>query len=195
MAVRVCGVFRILLGTTPTYLYGNSMATDYDYDQTPPKKVKQTSTDSCWAAAFECILDAIGASNKKTEKELVATYGQTSSGGITPEQLSKIAKDFGFVFNVFWNKADAAVFSDKFVMGQLKSVGPILAAPKITTSTPIFFHAQVIWGVHYMTVGDIGTKNALMYTMNPDGGKYSLYQISYFQDNLPMFTCWKNKGS
>lgn len=171
------------------------MATDYDYDLNPPKKVAQKSVDSCWAAAFECILDAIGASNKKTEKELVAEYGQTSDGGISPEQLSVIAGKFGFLFNVFWKKSDSAVFTDKFVIDRLKQTGPLLAAPKITSSGPVFFHAQVIWGVHYLTPGDVGTDRALMYTMNPDGGKYSLYPISYFTTNLPMFTCWKNSGS
>jgi hypothetical protein len=173
------------------------MATDYDYQLNPPKKVKQNNYATCWAAAFESILNATGNSNKKTEAELVSQYGAAwAGGGITPKDLGNVAANFGFLFNIFLNKADTVIFTDKFIKDRLKQSGPLLVAPKITTSGPFpWYHAQVIWGVKYLTMGDYQSGGALLDTMNPADGKYALYPISYFTSNLPMFTCWKNAGS
>jgi hypothetical protein len=173
------------------------MATEYDYELNPPKKVKQKSYATCWAAAFESILDAAAVSDKKTEDELVSQYGVSQAGGgIRPVDLGNVARKFGFLFNIFLDKQDTVVFTDKFVMERLKQSGAMLAAPKITTSGPFpWYHAQVIWGVKYLTSSDIGSSTALLSTMNPADGKYALFPISYFTTNTPLFTCWKNVGA
>lgn len=170
------------------------MATDFDYELNPPKRVKQKSYATCWAAAFESILDAAAVSNKKTEDELVASYGvPQAGGGIRPVDLGHVARTFGFLFNIFLDKADTVVFNDKFIVERLRQTGAILAAPRITTSGPFpWYHAQVIWGVKYLTNADVGTSQALLSTMNPADGKYALFPISYFTTNTPLFTCWKN---
>ncbi|AGA25307.1 papain-like cysteine protease family protein [Singulisphaera acidiphila] len=170
------------------------MATDFDYELNPPKKVKQKSYATCWAAAFESILDAAAVSNKKTEDELVSDYGVAQAGGgIRPIDLGNVAKNFGFLFNIFVDKKDTVVFTDKFLIERLKQSGAVMAAAKISTSGPFpWYHAQVIWGVKYLGTSDIGSSNALLSTMNPADGKYALYPISYFTTNTPLFTCWKN---
>lgn len=173
------------------------MATDYDYQLNPPKKVKQKKYATCWAAAFECLLDACAVSNKQTEDELVAEYGNAQvGGGIRPVDLETVARKFGFLFNTFLDKDDAVVFKDSFVMERLKQSGPVLAAPRVTSAVAggAWYHAQVIWGVQYSIKADIGTNLALLNTMNPADGNYALFPISYFSGNTPMFTCWKNAG-
>lgn len=172
------------------------MATQFDYQLNPPKRVKQAKYATCWAAAFESILDATANSNKKTEKELVDQYGAAwAGGGISPANLETVAKGFGFLFNTFLDKTEARVFSDKFVRDRLKQSGAILAAAKITTTSPPWYHAQVIWGVRYLTDGDAAAGNAILDTMNPADGQYAIYPLSYFTGNTPAFTCWRNAGN
>jgi len=173
------------------------MATDSDYELNPLKRVKQANYATCWAAAFESILDAAAVSNKKTDAEVVSAYGVPQvGGGIRPGDLGNVAKQFGFLFNRFLDKSETVIFSDRFVVERLRQSGAILAAPKITTSGPFpWYHAQVIWGVKYLTNSDVGTSNALLSTMNPADGKDALFPISYFTTNTPLFTCWKNSGA
>jgi hypothetical protein len=170
------------------------MATDSDYDLNPPKLVKQQSWATCWAAAFECVLDAAAISNRKTESELVATYANKVGGGINPGVLGDIAKDFGFIFNIFLDDSDTPTFSDRFIIERLKGSGAFLAASKVANlgNGAPGYHAQVVWGVLYMLPQDIGTSLALVHTMNPGRGAYEYYPLQYFQKNTPLFTCWRN---
>src|SRR5262249_34914842 len=108
--------------------------------------------------------------------------------------LVKVGKSFGFLTNVYKDKIDTAPFTDTFVLERLKQAGYFLACPQVPVSGPgMFFHCQVIWGVHY--IGQSTLANALLHTMNPMNGMYELYPVSYFTDNTPLFTCWKNVGS
>jgi hypothetical protein len=170
------------------------MAIDADYELNPPRRVKQKNWATCWAAAFESILDATANSNKQTEKQLVASYANKTGGGIKPGILGDIAKDFGFIFNIFLEPKDTIVFSDRFIIERLKQGGALLAAPRVANlgNGEPGYHAQVIWGVQYLMQSDIGTGQALIHTMNPADGKYALYLHSYFSTNTPLFTCWKN---
>jgi Papain-like cysteine protease AvrRpt2 len=170
------------------------MATESDYVLNPPKKVKQKSWATCWAAAFESILDATANSDKKTEQELVDKYANQVGGGIQPKVLGDIAKDFGFIFNIFLDSSETRVFSDSFIIERLKKGGALLAAPKVLNLAGGMpgYHAQVIYGVTYLSDSDKGTGNALINTMNPATGAYALYPLSYFTTNTPLFTCWKN---
>jgi hypothetical protein len=170
------------------------MATDYDYQLNPPRKVKQQNTATCWAAAFESLLASLAYSPQKTEKELVKEYGvQSAGGGIRVATLEDIARKFGFIFNSFDAGSAASVFTDRFILERLKKSGPILAAAYVTNqgATP-WFHAQVIWGVEYQVNQDVGTGLALLDTMDPAGGKYAMYLLQYFTQHVPLFTCWRN---
>lgn len=170
------------------------MATDYDYELNPPRRVKQTRWATCWAAAFESVLASVGASDQKTEKQLVERYGSgLAGGGIRPGKLATIADDHGFIANTWLDGEDTRVFSDRFVLDRLQQAGPILAACKVMNlgGAP-GYHAQVIWGVHYLSERDIGSDDVLLLTMNPANAKYEMYPIRYFRRNTPLFTCWLN---
>jgi hypothetical protein len=170
------------------------MATDSDYQVNPPKRVKQHSWASCWAAAFESVLNANSMSNQMLEIDIANAYSDLAGNGITPDGLALVAHDFGYIFNRF--NDDASLFSDAFVMERLQKCGAFLAACKITNPSGSdgikWGHAQVIWGITYMMNSDIGTGLALLNTMNPATGVYEMYPISYFRNNLPLFTCWRN---
>ena len=170
------------------------MATEYDYQLNPPKRVKQQSRATCWAAAFESMLATLAYSPQLTEKELVDAYGvKWAGGGLRVKTLETIAQRFGFIFNSFDSTAAKSTFTDRFMMERLQKAGPVLAAAYVTSmgGAP-WFHAQVIWGVTYMIQQDIGTGNSLLNTMNPADGKYALYPLWYFTKNVPLFTCWRN---
>jgi hypothetical protein len=170
------------------------MATESDYDLNPPKLVKQGSWASCWAAAFESVFDAVAISSRKTEAELVAKYANKVGAGINPGVLGDIAKDFGFIFNIFLDDSETRVFSDRFIIDRLKATGAFLAAPKVANlghGAP-GYHALVVWGIMYMMQEDIGTSLALVHTMNPARKAYEYYPLQYFQKNTPLFTCWLN---
>lgn len=170
------------------------MATESDYELNPPRRVQQARWATCWAAGFESILASVGVSDQKSEKQLVERYGSgMAGGGIRPATLKTIAGDYDFIANTWLDGEDTQLFSDKFVKERLQSAGPMLAACKIMNlGGQPGYHAQVIWGVHYLTERDIGSNDALLLTMNPANAKYELYPIRYFRSHTPLFTCWQN---
>ncbi len=170
------------------------MATDYDYELNPPSRVKQARWATCWAAAFESIFATVGLSSQMTEAQLAARYGNArAGGGIRPGTLKTIADDFDFIANTWLDGEDTSIFTDNFVKERLRHNGPMLAACHVMNlgGAP-GYHAQVIWGVHYLTNADVNAGDALLLTMNPANAKYELYPIGYFKRNTPLFTCWQN---
>jgi hypothetical protein len=104
------------------------MAIDADY-LNPPKRVKQQKWATCWAAAFESILDATANSNKQTERggDVRQPHRRQDQTGV----LGDIAKDFGFVFNIFLEPKDTIVFSDRFIIERLKQGGAPPCRPEV----------------------------------------------------------------
>lgn len=177
------------------------MATNSDYELNPPRLVRQKDLDTCWACCMSALLTANMAPEKATEDALVAKYATTPTGGITIPKLKVVAKDFGYLFNAFENTADArSILSDKFIIDRLRGNGMLMAAWRVhdpAKPNEVFFHAQIVWGVVYMSNQDIGTERALAHTMNPWTAKYESYPLFsvYRSDNMPLFTCWPNTRS
>jgi hypothetical protein len=177
------------------------MATDYDYELNPPKLSKQKGLDSCWACCMSALLAANMSRRKASEDDLVKQYATTPTGGVTIPKLQVIAKDFGYLFNAFEGVADArSTLTDRFIVDRLRSNGMLMAAWRIhdpAKPREVFFHAQIVWGVIYLSTQDIGSPRALLHTMNPWTAKYELYPLFsvYRSDNMPLFTCWPSSGS
>ena len=177
------------------------MATDYDYELNPPKLARQKDLDTCWACCMSALLAANMSPKQASEDGLVKQYATTSTGGVTIPKLKIIAKDFSYLFNSFDTVGEArSIMSDKFIIDRLRGNGMLMAAWRIqdpAKPNEVFFHAQIVWGVIYMSNQDIGTERALLHTMNPWSAKYELYPLFsvYRSDNMPLFTCWPNTSS
>jgi hypothetical protein len=177
------------------------MATDQDYELNPPKLSKQKDLDTCWACCMSALLAANMSPRKVSEDDLVKQYATTPTGGITIPKLEVIAKDFGYLFNAFEGVADArSTLTDGFIVDRLRGNGMLMAAWRIhdpAKPTEVFFHAQIVWGVIYLSTQDIGSARALLHTMNPWTAKYELYPLFsvYRSDNMPLFTCWPSSSS
>jgi hypothetical protein len=180
---------------------GVNMATDFDYELLPPKLARQKDLDTCWACCMTGLLAANMSTQQMSESNLVAKYGTTKTGGISIDKLKDIAKDFGYLFNAFQDVAAArSILKDSFVIDRLRGNGMLMAAWRIhdpAQPTEVFFHAQIVWGVTYMSRQDIGTERALLRTMNPFTKAYESYPLFsvYRSDNMPLFTCWPNTRS
>jgi hypothetical protein len=177
------------------------MATDFDYELLPPKLAKQKDIDTCWACCMSGLLAANSSAQQASESALVAKYATTSTGGISIDKLKVIAKDFGYLFNAFNDVATARTnLRDKFVIERLRGNGMLMAAWRIqdpAKPTEVFFHAQIVWGVTYLSNQDVGTERALLHTMNPFTKAYESYPLFsvYRSDNMPLFTCWPNTST
>jgi hypothetical protein len=174
------------------------MATDYDYELIPPKLAKQKDLDTCSACCMSGLLAANMSPQQATEDSLVAKYATTKTGGISIDKLKAIAKDFGYIHNAFDTSAAArSILTDSFLIERLKKSGMLMVAWRIrdpALPNEVFFHAQIAWGVQYMSNQDLRTERALLHTMNPATKKYELYPLFsvYRTDNMPVFTCWPN---
>lgn len=177
------------------------MATDYDYELNPPKLAKQKDLDTCWACCMSALLASNMSSRQSSEDALVSKYATTKTGGISIDKLKVIAKDFGYLFNAFDTAASArSILTDGFLIDRLRGNGMLMAAWRIhdpAQPNEVFFHAQIAWGVSYLSVQDIGTERAMLHTMNPATKKYESYPLFsiYRSDNMPLFTCWPNTSS
>ncbi|HLJ69939.1 MAG TPA: hypothetical protein VKU03_01395 [Roseiarcus sp.] len=177
------------------------MATDYDYELNPPRLARQKDLDTCWACCMSGLLAANMSRRQASEDELVRTYATTPTGGIDVSKLRVVAKDFSYLCNDFQTAADArSILSDRFVVDRLRGNGMLMAAWRVhdpNKPNEVFFHAQIVWGVIYLSNQDVGTERALMRTMNPFTAKYELYPLFtvYRSDNMPLFTCWPSTSA
>jgi hypothetical protein len=177
------------------------MATEFDYELNPPKLARQKDLDTCWACCMSALLAANMSAQQASESALVAKYGLTSTGGISIDQLKVIAKDFRYLFNAFDDVAAArSILKDSFIIDRLKGNGMLMAAWRIQDPAKpreVFFHAQIVWGVTYLSNQDVATERALLHTMNPFTKAYESYPLFsvYRSDNMPLFTCWPNTSS
>jgi hypothetical protein len=177
------------------------MATDYDYDLNPPKRSRQKDLDTCWACCMSALLAANMSSKQASEDDLVKKYATTATGGIIMAKLRDLAQDFGYLFNDFETVTDArSVLTDGFIIDRLRRNGMLMAAWRVSDAnkpSEVFFHAQIVWGVEYMSNQEVGTDRALLYTMNPATAQYGLYPLFmvYRPDNMPLFTCWPKSSS
>jgi hypothetical protein len=172
------------------------VATDSDYELNPPKKTKQKDLDTCWACCMSGLLAANMSSKQASESELVKKYATTPTGGIDASQLRSVASDYDYLCNSF-EKADAAkgILTDSFMIARLRTQGMLMAAWRVhdpAQPNEVFFHAQIVYGITYLTNQDIGTQRAMMRTMNPATAQYELYPMFLVlrDDNMPAFTCW-----
>jgi len=177
------------------------MATDSDYESNPPRLARQKDLDTCWACCMSVLLASNQSARQASEDDLVKQYATTPTGGVTIPKLKVIAKDFNYLFNAF-ERADEArtTLTDQFIIDRLRTNGMMMAAWRIqdpAKPNEVFFHAQIVWGVIYMSNQDIHTERALLHTMNPWTAKYELYPLFsvYRSDNMPMFTCWPSSSS
>jgi hypothetical protein len=177
------------------------MATDYDYELNPPKLARQKDLDTCWACCMSGLLAANMSAKQANEDDLVKKYATTPTGGIDVSKLRAIARDFSYLCNDFHTAAEArSILSDRFIVDRLRGNGMMMAAWRVTDPAKpneVFFHAQMVWGVAYMSNQDVGSTRALLRTMNPATAKYELYPLFmvYQSDNMPLFTCWPNTSS
>ena len=177
------------------------MATDYDYDLNPPKRSRQKDLDTCWACCMSALLTANMSSKQASEDDLVKRYATTATGGIIMAKLKDVAQDFGYLFNDFETVTDArSVLTDGFIIDRLRRNGMLMAAWRVSDPnkpSEVFFHAQIVWGVEYMSNQEVGTDRALLHTMNPATAQYGLYPLFmvYRPDNMPLFTCWPKSSS
>ena len=176
------------------------MATDYDYELNPPKKVKQKDLDTCWACCMSGLLAANQSAKQASEDELVRKYATTRTGGIDASQLQTVARAYDYLANAFTTTAQAkSILTDGFIIDRLKRNGMLMAAWRIhdpAKPDETFFHAQIVYGVTYMSNQDVGSQRAMMRTMNPAIAQYSLYPLFlvFRDDNMPAFTCWPKSG-
>jgi hypothetical protein len=172
------------------------MPTDYDYDLNPPKRAKQKDLDTCWACCMSALLAANLSARQASENDLVKKYATTPTGGIIMNKLKDVAQDFGYLYNGFESVTDArSILTDRFIIDRLRINGMLMAAWRIYDSAEpmaVFFHAQIVWGVEYMSNQDVGTNRALLHVMNPATAQYGLYPLFmvYRPENMPLFTCW-----
>ncbi len=172
------------------------MATDDDLELNPPKLVLQSNLDTCWACCMSALLDANMSPKRASEADLVKQYATTSTGGISPERLEAVARDFEYACVTNKDPPTARMFmSDSIIKLHLRSNGLMMLAWKITDPekpTEVFFHAQIVWGVIYQTRQDIGTERAMIRTMNPGTKTYDWYPLFtiYRAEHLPLFGCW-----
>jgi hypothetical protein len=180
------------------------MATDYDYELNPPRLAKQKNLDTCWACAMSGLLGANMSAHSPpatSEEELVTKYATTKTGGIVPAKLGTIAQDFGYLYNAFGNSVDArSIVTDRFIVDRLRYNGMMMAAWRVRDPdkpTELFFHAQIVWGVTYLTNQDVGTERAMLRTMNPWTAHYELWPLFWIYNNesMPLFTCWPKTRS
>ncbi len=176
------------------------MATDYDYELNPPKKVKQKDLDTCWACCMSGLLAANQSAKQASEDELVRKYATTPTGGIDASQLQTVAQAYDYLANSFATTAQAkSTLTDRFIIDRLKGNGMLMAAWRIqdpAKPNETFFHAQIVYGVTYMSNQDVGSQRAMMRTMNPATAQYTLYPLFlvFRDDNMPAFTCWPKSG-
>jgi hypothetical protein len=172
------------------------LATDYDYELNPPKLAKQKNLDTCWACGMSGILAANMSARQASEDELVRQYATTKTGGMPPAKLGTVATDFGYLYNGFADKTAArSVITAEFVIDRLHLNGMMMAAWRIhdpAKPDEVFFHAQIVWGVIYLSNQDYKTERALLHTMNPWTAKYELWPLFwiYRDESMPLFTCW-----
>ncbi|HEY1942574.1 MAG TPA: hypothetical protein VGH40_10675 [Roseiarcus sp.] len=172
------------------------MATDYDYALNPPRPARQNNLDTCWACCMSALLESNLSVKRASESELVKQYASTPTGGVSIAQLPVIATDFGYLCNAFQDvPAARATMTDRFIVDRLRTNGMLMAAWRVrdpAKPNETFFHAQIVWGVTYLTNQDIGSERAMLRTMNPWSARYELYPLFsvYRSDNMPMFTCW-----
>jgi hypothetical protein len=177
------------------------MATDFDYELNPPKLVRQKDLDTCWACCMSALLTANMSSLKASEDELVRRYATTSTGGISIGKLQTVANDFRYLCNAFNDVAAArAILRDSFIIDRLHGNGMMMAAWRVhdpAKPSEVFFHAQIVWGVVYLSGQDLGTERAMIQTMNPFNKQYESYPLFsvYRPENMPLFTCWPNTSS
>jgi hypothetical protein len=180
---------------------GARMATDYDYELNPPRRVQQKDLDTCWACCMSTLLASNMSAKQASEDALVKQYATTSTGGIDVSKLKTVAQDFSYLCNDFGSVTDArSVLTDHFIIDRLRGNGMLMAAWRVhdpKKPNEVFFHARIVWGVVYMTNQDIGTERALIHTMNPWTAQYELYPLFmvYRADNMPLFTCWPKSSS
>jgi hypothetical protein len=176
------------------------MATDSDYELNPPKLARQKDLDTCWACCMSALLAANMSPKQASEDDLVKDYATTPTGGVTIPKLKIIARDFGYLFNAFESVPEArSTLSDAFIIDRLRYNGMLMAAWRVydpAKPNEVFFHAQIVWGVVYLSNSDVGTQRALLHTMNPWTSKYESYPLFsvYRSDTMPMFTCWPSQS-
>jgi hypothetical protein len=161
----------------------------------PPRKVQQKDYATCWAACLSELLRVNGAATQYTEKELVATYGDKTDGNkITPAKFAKILDDLGYLYNRLEDSQTVRqTLSDKFLKERLRQTGMmIIMAHVVTDDGKRWFHAQLLYGVTYLTDKDVGTNFALLETMNPALAAYESYPLFWLSqgDTPPVLTCW-----
>jgi hypothetical protein len=177
------------------------MATDFDYELNPPKLVRQKDADTCWACCMSALLTANMSPIQATEDDLVKRYATTKTGGIDVSQLQKVASDFRYLCNPFNDVATArSILRDSFIIDRLRGNGMMMAAWRVQDPDKpgeVFFHAQIVWGLVYLSRQDIGTERAMIRTMNPFNKRYESYPLFsvYRPENMPLFTCWPNSSS
>ena len=172
------------------------MATVYDYELNEPRLARQKDLDTCWACCFSVLFGANQSAKQASESELVRAYATTPTGGIDASKLQKVASDFDYIANPFWNDAAArGILTDGFIKDRLRLNGMMMAAWKVQDPDQpdkTFFHAQVVWGVAYMSNQEVGTDRALLRTMNPATRSYQLYPLFmiYRPEKMPMFVAY-----
>lgn len=68
----------------------------------PPPRVRQTRIDSCWAATLESWSRIDSRLPSTSEAEMIETYGEGPTGGITPiTKIPQIADRFGLYYGGF----------------------------------------------------------------------------------------------
>ena len=177
------------------------MATDYDYDLNPPKLTRQKDLDTCWACCMSALLAANLSAKQASEADLIKKYATTPTGGIVMNKLKEVADDFNYLYNGFGTVSDArSILTDRFIMDRLRRNGMLMAAWRVydpNEPKAVFFHAQLVWGVIYMSNQEVGTDRALLHVMNPATARYGLYPLFmvYRPENMPVFTCWPKSSS
>ena len=156
-----------------------------------PRYVKQTMTNSCWAAGMESWLEQVPYGAKRTQAELIAEYATQADGGLVAIASNGSGRDFESLasdFSIEYAVLRGSTLTLDYIDDKLR-YGHVIVAYNMGPNSS---HANVVYGVGYPTGGQrmVSVMDPNVTTSHSSTGLYRNRVLSFYSSRTFLIVGW-----